>query len=93
MVCILQQKKLSPLIFFSSSSLFCCGTKGIDDEDGKGETPLHDAAYNGHSEVALFLISSGANVSLQDRLGSMFLIFIFLLIFTSSSLTIIIHRI
>ena len=81
----------SNLFLFLFSFLF--GTKGIDDEDGKGETPLHDAAYNGHSEVALFLISSGANVSLQDRLGSMFLIFIFLLIFTSSSHTIIIHRI
>ena len=83
----------SNLFLFLFSFLF--GTKGIDDEDGKGETPLHDAAYNGHSEVALFLISSGANVSLQDRLGSMFFIFIFILILisTSSSLTIIFHRI
>jgi ankyrin repeat protein len=60
---------------------------GLDDEDGKGETALHDAAYNGHSEVAAFLISSGAKVSPQDRLGSMFLIlfilfyFIYLLLF------------
>ena len=31
--------------------------------DEAGETPLHNAAYEGHKEIAELLIAAGANVS------------------------------
>jgi ankyrin repeat protein len=37
-----------------------------DKEDGKGDSPLHLAAWEGHVEVASILISAGANI---DRLS------------------------
>lgn len=43
---------------------FACGI----DEDG--HTPLHYAAYYGHSDVAALLIANHANVNARDRIGN-----------------------
>ena len=37
--------------------------------DKNGETPLHWACYNGHTEVAIALIGKGANVNYADKNG------------------------
>ena len=38
--------------------------------NGKKETALHHAAYNGHNEVATYLVERGANCSITDHAGN-----------------------
>jgi len=41
----------------------------VNERDEDGYTPLHEAVYNGHFEIAKYLISQGANVNAKDDNG------------------------
>jgi ankyrin repeat protein len=41
----------------------------VNAKDGKGRTPLHEAAWRGQSGVAQMLIESGANLEARDGWG------------------------
>ncbi len=66
---------------FANSSLIGADLKGVileganlDARDRLGDTPLMNAALKGHIEIAEFLISKGADVSLTDNWGNTALI-------------------
>ncbi|KAI1739257.1 ankyrin repeat and SOCS box protein 7 [Xylaria scruposa] len=42
----------------------------VNSKDGNGRTSLHHALSHGHMEVADFLVSSGANLLAEDKIGS-----------------------
>eukprot|EP00903_Cladosiphon_okamuranus_P013956 g12978.t1 len=50
-------------------SLLSEGSIGIDELDKHGQTPLMDAAIQGHVTVAGILVSRGANVSIASAKG------------------------
>ncbi len=42
----------------------------LNAEDEYGKTPLHNAAWSGHKDVAELLLSRGADAEAQDKKGS-----------------------
>ncbi|CCK70450.1 Hos4p KNAG_0E01880 [Huiozyma naganishii CBS 8797] len=47
-------------------SLLAEGDVDIDDQDNAGNTPLHEAALNGHLDIVKLLVETGANVNIQS---------------------------
>ena len=41
----------------------------VNQRDALGATPLHDAAWNGNREIALYLLEHGANVKARHAEG------------------------
>jgi hypothetical protein len=48
----------------------CCDGMGYDDVVQRGETPLHEAAWNGHLQAAKLLLTSGAAVDAPTNVSA-----------------------